>query len=89
MFADKDIQQIERQGLTVENVVEQIEFFKKGTCFVKLERPCKVADGITLIPRNESSRLKDIYAKAVLEGRVMNLFRLPGLPAECLNHYLF
>lgn len=46
IFDKRDRQQIEAHGLTEEDVLQQIELFKKGTPYVDLDRPCTVGDGI-------------------------------------------
>jgi len=45
-FTAEDRQQIQSHGLTVETVEEQIQKFKKGTPYLKLDRPCTPGDGI-------------------------------------------
>jgi len=45
-FTEKDLQQILNKGLTEECVLNQIELFKNGIPFIRLERSAKINDGI-------------------------------------------
>jgi hypothetical protein len=56
MFTDKDIEQIESMGGSIDAVKSQIEIFKKGIPAIKLERPAIVGDGI--IRLDEKTLLK-------------------------------
>lgn len=45
-FSDKDLKQIKEHGLTVEEVNQQIEDFKRGFPFIDIVKPATSADGI-------------------------------------------
>ncbi|MCF8110720.1 MAG: DUF4301 family protein [Desulfobacteraceae bacterium] len=45
-LSNDDIVSIERRGLSVEKVKEQIAIFEKGAVYADLDRPCTVGDGI-------------------------------------------
>ena len=51
-FSEKDIEQIKEHGLTVEEVNQQIEDFKRGFPFVDIVKPATGADGI--IPTDDN-----------------------------------
>ncbi|MEO8933170.1 MAG: DUF4301 family protein [Xanthomarina sp.] len=53
MFSDKDIQQIEKKGLTVAKVRSQIEVFKSGLPFVNLESAATINKGILKLSDEE------------------------------------
>ncbi len=78
IFDERDMKQIEERGLTLEKVVSQVETFKKGIPFIKLERPCAIGDGITVIEKRSLHNLKEIYLKAALSGRVMKFIPASG-----------
>ena len=46
MFTKKDVEQIEKKGLTEEKILEQVENFKKGFPFLKLNKPATLINGI-------------------------------------------
>ncbi|MCP4669364.1 MAG: DUF4301 family protein, partial [Deltaproteobacteria bacterium] len=61
ILREEDAQQIERRGMTQEGVLSQIEMFKKGAPFLRLNRPCTVGDGIKKIIGDESHVLTARY----------------------------
>jgi hypothetical protein len=46
MFSQKDIQQIESLGISLETIGNQIKYFGSGFPFIKLDRPATIGDGI-------------------------------------------
>jgi len=77
-FNEEDIKQIKARGITVEKVISQIETFKKGFPFTKLQRPCTLGDGITVIEKSDVERLVKIYSQAALSGRAMKFVPASG-----------
>lgn len=49
MFSQTDIDQIKRKGMTVDQINQQIEFFKHGIPLLDIEKPAIIGDGI-LVP---------------------------------------
>jgi hypothetical protein len=56
-----DLQQIEAEGLTTDQVRQQLEKFKKGTTPVKLLKPCIPGDGITCVSKEKINALIGRY----------------------------
>ena len=52
-FSDKDQKEIEVYGLGLDQIAYQLEIFRRGTFFYKLDRPCTLQDGIVSIPGGE------------------------------------
>jgi len=52
-FSDKDIQQIEKKGLTVKKVEAQIQLFKTGFPFVNLKESATIGNGILQLNKKE------------------------------------
>jgi len=52
-FSDKDIQQIEKKGLTVKKVEAQIQLFKAGLPFINLKEAATVGNGILKLNSDE------------------------------------
>ena len=77
-FGDEDLQQIAEQGLTLEKVQSDIERFKKGFPVVRLQRPCTVGDGITVLQADELDRLSQVYAQAMSAGRMTKFVPASG-----------
>lgn len=63
IFTEKDLQQIERHGLTVEGVGRQIENFRRGFPFLKVVRAASPADGVLVLDAAEADAAAERYEK--------------------------
>jgi len=61
-----DLAQIKARALTLEEIMAQIELFRRGFPFVRLLRPCTVGDGVRLLGKSEIRELGEIYQKTSL-----------------------
>ena len=77
-FTEKDIEQINSRGISLETVIAQLEALKMGFPYTELSRPCTVRDGIEVISNSNLERLSRIYSKAALEGRAMKFVPASG-----------
>tara|TARA_R110002050_G_scaffold110892_3_gene223602 strand:+ start:11368 stop:12915 length:1548 start_codon:yes stop_codon:yes gene_type:complete len=57
VFTAKDKQQLVSKGISLEKVLDQIETFKEGIPFVKLERAAVITNGISKFTRKEEKEL--------------------------------
>lgn len=71
-FTDKDIQQLKEKSISVENVDNQIETFKKGISFLSLKSHASVGKGILNLTNDEILALKDFYDK---ESKKMSVLK--------------
>lgn len=60
MFTQADIEQLKQKGLVVEQVNQQIEFFRKGIPKLNIDRPAIVDDGIIVL---NPDYLKELIAE--------------------------
>ena len=74
IFTEADARRIEKEGLTCEQALAQIDLFKRGVCPVKLNRPCTISDGIITIPEEDVTKMVALYEEAVRKGRSMLKF---------------
>ena len=49
MFTEKDLQQIEKHGLTPDAVERQLENFRRGFPFLKVVRAASPGDGVMVV----------------------------------------
>ena len=63
-FSEKDKQQLVSKGITAEKVLDQIETFKEGIPFVKLEKAAVVSDGILKFSVEEENQMIQNFEKA-------------------------
>jgi len=78
IFTPQDITQIRERGLTPEEVLSQLERFKRGFPYAKLRRPCTLGDGIISLGEADIQRLSALYGKAALCGRSMKFVPASG-----------
>ena len=64
-----DVVQIERHGLSREEVERQLAFFQEPPSPTRLVRACTVGDGILRLEEARWPRLQEIYAEAAAAGR--------------------
>ena len=62
-FTAKDIQQIEKKGLTVKQVEEQIDLFKSGIPFTNIAEAATVSSGILKLGDNAIAELISYFEK--------------------------
>ncbi|RMZ51055.1 DUF4301 family protein [Flavobacteriaceae bacterium PRS1] len=60
-FSEKDIQQIEEKGLTLDEVNTQIDFFKKGMSFINLESAATLGKGILSLNTEETKKYVTLF----------------------------
>jgi len=78
ILTETDIKAIKEKGIDPREVFAQIDTFKKGFPHAKLNRPCTVNDGITVLSKKELSRLGRVFEKACLDGRAMKFVPASG-----------
>jgi hypothetical protein len=87
-FNDRDLKQIKELGLTAEKILSQIESFKKGFPYARLNRPCTVADGIHVLSRSDLDRYAEIHMEAALSGRTMKFVPASGAASRMFKSFL-
>ncbi|GIW21238.1 MAG: hypothetical protein KatS3mg068_0245 [Candidatus Sericytochromatia bacterium] len=75
MFLEKDFLLFKEHGITQEEVLKQIEIFKKGTNFVNLVKYASINDGIIKLNNEEIDYYINIFEKS-------NLSKIKFVPAS-------
>lgn len=68
MLTREDIRQIESRGSQVSTIETQIENFKKGFPFLKIEDAATINNGIIQLTNDEIARFRLIFEKKQAEG---------------------
>jgi hypothetical protein len=63
LFSPKDIKKIKSLGLDLNIIEKQLAFYRHGSTFLKLNRPCKVKDGILSFKPAQVKKLVSLYEK--------------------------
>jgi Domain of unknown function (DUF4301) len=87
-FTDRDLKQIKEIGLTPEKVLLQIESFKKGFPYARLNRPCTVGDGIQALSRSDLTKYAESYSEAALSARTMKFVPASGAASRMFKSFL-
>jgi len=77
-FSQKDIQQIEEKGLSVEKVEEQIEIFKRGNAVLDIQAAATVWEGIFLYSEQEKYEYILYYEKQKDQLEILNFVPASG-----------
>ncbi|PCH69446.1 MAG: NAD metabolism ATPase/kinase [Bacteroidetes bacterium] len=77
-FLEKDIEQIKKYELSVDQVDAQLERFKNGFSQLDLDRPCTVGDGIKKLSEEEIQYYSKFYEEHGSEQRVVKFTPASG-----------
>lgn len=78
MFTESDIKQITERGSILEIVNTQIDNFKKGFPFLKLESAAVPSDGILILDENEVDRLVGEYDRQAHSRQIVKFVPASG-----------
>lgn len=77
-LTERDIEEINRRGISREEIIRQINILKKGAPHAELVRPCTVGDGIVRIPEPQHRGLFQKFENASLDGKAMKFVPASG-----------
>ena len=83
-----DRAQIVRHGLTVEQVLRQIELFKHPPRYVRLERPCLPGSGIRVLDEQQADVCLATFATACAQGRFLKFTPASGAATRMFKSLL-
>ena len=78
LFTKQDIEQIRARGITLEQAESQIDTFRKGFSYSRLQRPCTKGDGITVLKKSDLRRLENIYSQSAPSRMAMKFVPASG-----------
>jgi hypothetical protein len=87
IFTHSDVRQIEKEGLSVNQVLAQIELFKQGAFPVRLNRPCTLNDGIVAIPEGNLNTITALYETEVQKGRMLKFVPASGAASRMFKDW--
>ncbi len=88
MLSKEDLSEIRAKGISPDEVIAQIEQFKKGFPFMRLDRPCTVGDGIVALTEAELKSMAQIYSGGALSGRAMKFVPASGAASRMFKSLL-
>lgn len=88
VFSLTDLQQLEARGITMEAVLQQLDWFHQGFPFIHLQRPCTTGDGIIAFTREELDQFITLHDDAARLGRVMKFVPASGAASRMFQSLL-
>jgi len=86
-ITDKDILQIKAKGLTVEQIVNQIDIFKKGIPFVNLKNAATSGKGILTFDAKELLDFSKIYEQKIEKLSVVKFVPASGAATRMFKEF--
>ncbi len=78
LFTAEDKRQIKEEGLTLRQVMSQINLFQKGVPFIELNRSARISDGIDVVHEGEQDRYIALHEEAAQKGRLLKFVPASG-----------
>ena len=78
MFTDDDLKQLQDKGIQPDVAERQLEYFRSGFPFLRLERPAKTGDGILKLTPEETEKLERLYAEKLGQRKVFKFVPASG-----------
>jgi hypothetical protein len=87
-FSESDLRQMKAKGISPAKVSSQLERFKKGFPYLKLNRPCTLGDGIHVLETSETEALIRAHTKSAMAGRTMKFVPASGAASRMFKSIL-
>lgn len=87
LFTGKDREVMAMEGVSIDDVLSQIEIFKRGVPPMLLERPCTVHDGIVTIPETERQALIEAHDEAARQGHLIKFVPASGAASRMFKEW--
>ncbi len=78
LFKKQDMEQIQARGITLKQAESQMETFRRGFSYSRLQRPCTKGDGITVLRKSDLRRLEKIYSQAARSRKAIKFIPASG-----------
>jgi hypothetical protein len=86
-FSDDDLKAIDAKGIDVQEVLRQLETFRRGGKPVRLMKPALAGDGIVQILPEEKEQLVSIHNKAAERGRMLKFIPASGMASRMFKNW--
>ena len=87
LLTEADVKQLEMSGITPDKARLQIHYLKNGVRPLKLNRPCRTGDGITVIAAAEMLKMIELHDEAAREGRLTKFVPASGAASRMFTHW--
>lgn len=78
MFSDKDLKQIRSKGISIDEINNQISYFKKGFPFADIVMPATPGNGIMVLGEGEQNHFRDLFMEMAPDLRMIRFVPASG-----------
>jgi hypothetical protein len=86
-FSKNDIEQIGRLGLDLKDVKRQLEIYRQGAMYFKLDRPCSVNDGIIFLAPEQRKKLISFYERESGKYKLIKFVPASGAASRMFSEW--
>jgi hypothetical protein len=86
-FSKEDFRDIAEKRINVQEVLRQLEIFRRGTKPIRLIRPVCLGDGIVQIPPNEREAFVSLHNQAAEKGRMLKFVPASGVASRMFKDW--
>ena len=83
----QDVDMITRKGLSVDDVMHQLDIFRRGFQPMRLDRPCTMDDGIVTIPADQRHIYIEAHDEAARQGKMMKFVPASGAASRMFKDW--
>ena len=87
LLTETDVKQLDMSGITPDKARVQIDFLQNGVRPLKLNRPCRIGDGIAVIAEEELLKMIELHDEAAREGRLTKFVPASGAASRMFTHW--
>ncbi len=88
LFNREDIYEIEKHGLSIDEVNRQLDLFHKGVSFTRLVAPCTAERGVLLLDETERNRLASLAVEILNSGEITKFVPASGAATRMFRPFL-
>jgi hypothetical protein len=88
LFSARDLRQLAESGIPPEEAARQVEIFRHPPAPTHVLRPCRLGDGIRVLPDEEKPRLRELAAQAAAAGRTSRFVPASGAATRMFKDLL-
>jgi len=78
ILSKEDLEQIQNHGLSLQEVLRQLDQLRGTPPYLRLVRPCKVGDGIEKVEKDQADKYTKIFEREVAKGRFIKFVPASG-----------
>jgi len=86
-LSDKDLEAIAAKGISVQQVLRQLEIFRRGIKPLRILKPARVGDGVVQIPPEERETLVSLHDRAAERGRMLKFVPSSGVASRMFRDW--